>query len=85
MSAVAADPHRSPPRDAFVIGAPVGRMETLLLPLARLPDLLEPDEGDRPRRVSTVAKLAGVILGVGVGVAAGSLGLVLFGARLLVR
>jgi hypothetical protein len=83
MSAVAAEPLPVPPTDVFVIGRPVGRVATLLLPLARLPDLLEPDDDDRPSRVRSIAKLAAITAGVGAGLAAAALGLTFSAAGLL--
>jgi hypothetical protein len=81
MSDVAAEPAPSRPVDAFVIGGPVGRIETHLLPIARLAELFT-ERDDRPPILPPVAKLAAIVVGVGGSLAAGALGLTFSVARL---
>jgi hypothetical protein len=82
MSAVAADPGPIPPVDAFVIGEPAGRVETFLLPIARLPDLLMERDDDRPSILASIAKLAAITAGIGVCLAGAALSVTSFALRL---
>jgi hypothetical protein len=83
MSTAVADSPTIPPADNFVIGEPAGRLETLLLPLARLTDLLDHGNDDRPPLAGTIAKLATITAGIGIGIAALTLGLLRYGIALL--
>jgi hypothetical protein len=83
MSTVAAGSPSIPPADGFVIGEPAGRVGTLLLPLARLSDLLDHDDADRPQLVGSIAKLAAITAGIGVCIAAVILGVVHYGIGLI--
>jgi hypothetical protein len=81
MHVVAADPRPIPSADTFVIGPPAGGVE-FLLPLARLVDLLESVDDDRPSLLGSIATLLGITTATGVCIAAVTLGLAL-GAGLL--
>jgi hypothetical protein len=82
MSAVAAEPAPIRHLDAFVIGRPIGRIETRPLPPARLAELFT-ERDDRPPILAPLVKLAAIVVGIGGSLAAGTLGLAFYAARLL--